>query len=157
MRRFKSTHHAQRFLSTHATVYNLFNLGRHLVSAEHYRFFRQRVFASWKCAAAVWLTQFIENCISQGVKLSIPRAGQAARPANRRLTRDRTASVASAVRKNSRRQLPSAGCSGIVSKSMLSKRFFTYRPSSVSPEVRMCRRKNSVSVSSTRVANCRNA
>ncbi|MFT5501171.1 MAG: putative transposase, partial [Woeseiaceae bacterium] len=42
MRQFKSTHHAQRFLSTHATVYNLFNLGRHLVSAEHYRFFRAR-------------------------------------------------------------------------------------------------------------------
>lgn len=53
MRRFKSTHQAQRFLSTHAAVYNLLNLGRHLVSAEHYRFFRQRAFASWKCAAAV--------------------------------------------------------------------------------------------------------
>ena len=53
MRRFKSTDQAQRFLSTHAAVYNLFNLGRHLVSAEHYRIFRQRAFASWKCAAAV--------------------------------------------------------------------------------------------------------
>jgi len=53
MRRFKSTDQAQRFLSTNATVHNLFNLGRHLVSAEHYRFFRQRAFASWKCAAAV--------------------------------------------------------------------------------------------------------
>jgi transposase-like protein len=42
MRRFKSMHQAQRFLSTHAVVYNLFNLGRHLVSAEHYRFFRAR-------------------------------------------------------------------------------------------------------------------
>ena len=52
MRRFKSTHQAQRFLSTHATVYNLFNLGRHLISAKHYRFFRQRAFASWKCVAA---------------------------------------------------------------------------------------------------------
>ena len=29
MRRFKSPHQAQRFLSTHAAVYNLFNLGRH--------------------------------------------------------------------------------------------------------------------------------
>jgi len=48
MRRFKATHQAQRFLSTHAAVYNLFNLGRHLLSAEHYRFFRQRAFASWK-------------------------------------------------------------------------------------------------------------
>ena len=36
MRRFKSTQQAQRFLSVHAAVYNLFNLGRHLVSAEHY-------------------------------------------------------------------------------------------------------------------------
>ena len=50
MRRFKSIHQAQRFLSTHAAVYNLFNLGRHLISAKHYRFFRQRAFASWKCA-----------------------------------------------------------------------------------------------------------
>ncbi len=36
MRRFKSTHQAQRFLSTHAAVYNLFNLGRHLISVRHY-------------------------------------------------------------------------------------------------------------------------
>ena len=52
MRRFKSTHQAQRFVSTHAAIYNLFNLGRHLISADHYRFFRQRAFASWKCVAA---------------------------------------------------------------------------------------------------------
>ncbi len=52
MRRFKSTHQAQRFLSTHAAVYNLFNLGRNLISAKHYRFFRQRAFASWNCATA---------------------------------------------------------------------------------------------------------
>ena len=52
MRRFKSAPQAQRFLSTHAAVYNLFNLGRHLISAKHYRFFRQRAFASWKCVAA---------------------------------------------------------------------------------------------------------
>ncbi len=48
MRRFKSTVHAQRFLGVHATVYNLFNLGRHLISARHYRLFRLRAFASWK-------------------------------------------------------------------------------------------------------------
>ncbi|VUX56329.1 transposase (fragment), partial [uncultured Woeseiaceae bacterium] len=42
MRRFKSMHQAQRFLSTHAAVYNLFNLGRHLISAKHYRVFRAR-------------------------------------------------------------------------------------------------------------------
>jgi putative transposase len=28
---------AQRFLGAHVAVYNLFNLGRHLVSAENYR------------------------------------------------------------------------------------------------------------------------
>jgi putative transposase len=33
MRRFKSMKQAQRFLGVHATVYNLFNLGRHLISA----------------------------------------------------------------------------------------------------------------------------
>jgi putative transposase len=53
MRRFKSTQHAQRFLSIHAMVYNLFNLGRHLISAEHYRLLRQRAFASWKEATAI--------------------------------------------------------------------------------------------------------
>ena len=53
MRRFKSTQQAQRFLSVHAMVYNLFNLGRHLISAEYYRLLRQRAFASWKQAASV--------------------------------------------------------------------------------------------------------
>ena len=52
MRRFKSTQQAQRFLSVHAAVYNLFNLGRHLVSAENYRFFRLRAFESWNYAVA---------------------------------------------------------------------------------------------------------
>ncbi len=52
MRRFKSMRQAQRFLCVHSAVYNLFNLGRHLVSAETYRFFRLRAFASWNCATA---------------------------------------------------------------------------------------------------------
>ena len=52
MRRFNSAHQAQRFLGVHATVYNLFNLGRHLISAKHYRLFRQRAFVSWECATA---------------------------------------------------------------------------------------------------------
>lgn len=42
MRKFKSIEQAQRFLNTHEAVYNLFNLGRNLVSAENYRYFRQR-------------------------------------------------------------------------------------------------------------------
>ncbi len=52
MRRFKSMQHAQRFLTVHAAVYNLFNLGRHLVSAKNYRFLRLRAFASWNYAVA---------------------------------------------------------------------------------------------------------
>ena len=52
MRKFKSIRQAQRFLNAHAAVYNLFNLGRHLVSAKTYRFFRLRAFASWKNAVA---------------------------------------------------------------------------------------------------------
>ena len=53
MRRFKSTQQAQRFLSVHAAVHNLFNFCRNLVSAKHYRLFRQRAFASWENATAV--------------------------------------------------------------------------------------------------------
>jgi putative transposase len=52
MRRFKSTLQAQRFLSTHAAVYNLFNLGRHLVRAEHYRNLREGAFNNWRVAVA---------------------------------------------------------------------------------------------------------
>ncbi len=52
MRRFKSIHQAQRFLNVHAAVYNLFNLGRHLISAAHYRLFRMRALACWKSAVA---------------------------------------------------------------------------------------------------------
>ena len=36
-RRFNSVRQAQGFLGVHASVSNLFNLGRHLVRAEHYR------------------------------------------------------------------------------------------------------------------------
>jgi len=53
MRKFKSVEQAQRFLDVHATVYNLFNLGRHLVSAKTYKLFRLRAFVSWEKAAAI--------------------------------------------------------------------------------------------------------
>ena len=36
MRRFKSTAHAQRFLSVHGIVRNLFGVGRHLLQAAHH-------------------------------------------------------------------------------------------------------------------------
>jgi len=47
MRRFKSHHHAQRFLSCHGVVNNLFRLGRHLMKAKNYRMLRDRSFAEW--------------------------------------------------------------------------------------------------------------
>lgn len=53
MRKFKSVEQAQRFLNTHAALYNLFNLGRHLVSAKNYRYFRHRAFTSWDNAVAM--------------------------------------------------------------------------------------------------------
>ena len=53
MRRFKSSQQAQRFLNVHAAVYNLFNLGRHLIPAKPYRSLRQCAFISWRNAAAV--------------------------------------------------------------------------------------------------------
>ncbi len=53
MRKFKSMKQAQRFFGVHAAVYNLFNLGRHLISAENYRYFRLRAFASWEKAVAL--------------------------------------------------------------------------------------------------------
>ena len=52
MRRFKSTAQAQRFLTIHASVYNLFNLGRHLVRAEHYKKLRIDAFGQWTKAVA---------------------------------------------------------------------------------------------------------
>lgn len=52
VRKFKSIDQAQIFLETLAAVYNLFNLGRHLVSAKNYRYFRLRAFASWEKAVA---------------------------------------------------------------------------------------------------------
>jgi putative transposase len=47
MRRFKSIAQAQKFVTTHAAVSNLFNLGRHKVSAEQYRNLRESAFDVW--------------------------------------------------------------------------------------------------------------
>ena len=52
MRRFKSVGQAQRFVGAHAAVCNLFNLGRHLVKAEHYRNLRVSAFEEWSRAVA---------------------------------------------------------------------------------------------------------
>ncbi len=52
MRKFKSVGQAQRFLGAHAAVSNLFNLGRHLVGAQHYRDLRRSASAEWERAVA---------------------------------------------------------------------------------------------------------
>jgi putative transposase len=52
MRRFKSVGQAQRFLSVHGVVQNLFNLGRHHLRSENYRLLRTRSFKDWSAATA---------------------------------------------------------------------------------------------------------
>ena len=47
MRGFRSDGHAQRFLSVHGQVNNLFRLGRHLLRAKNYRELRSRAFLTW--------------------------------------------------------------------------------------------------------------
>ena len=47
MRRFKSIKHAQRFLESHAAIYNLFNLHRHSLRRRYFKLFRLRSFATW--------------------------------------------------------------------------------------------------------------
>ena len=41
---------AQKFVSAHAAVHNLFNLSRHLVCAQHYRDLRISAFGEWSRA-----------------------------------------------------------------------------------------------------------
>jgi putative transposase len=52
MRQFKSVGQVQRFVTVHAAVQNLFNLGRHMVRADHYRNLRVSAFAEWSRATA---------------------------------------------------------------------------------------------------------
>ena len=52
MRRFKSMGLTQRFITAHAAVVNLFNLGRHLIGTEHYRDFRMSAFNELSRAVA---------------------------------------------------------------------------------------------------------
>ncbi len=48
MQRFKSQGSAQRFLSTHGPIYNLFNVQRHLISRHTLRTFRNNAMKEWK-------------------------------------------------------------------------------------------------------------
>ena len=61
MRRFKSPEQAQRFLGAHAAVYNLFDLGRHLVTAKDYRNLREGAFLVWNS----WLHENGSHCAAE--------------------------------------------------------------------------------------------
>ena len=52
MQRFKSAGSAQRFLSTHAVVFNTFNVQRHLISRKTLRQFRGEAMRIWQAVAA---------------------------------------------------------------------------------------------------------
>ena len=52
MQRFKSAGSAQKFLSTHAAVYNTFNVQRHLTSAQTHRTLRAAAMTTWRTAVA---------------------------------------------------------------------------------------------------------
>jgi putative transposase len=47
MQRFKSAGSAQRFLSTHAAIYNTFNVQRHLISRRTLRQFGAEAMNKW--------------------------------------------------------------------------------------------------------------
>ena len=53
MRRFKSPGQAQRFLTVHGLVQNLFRVGRHLLQARHHRELRARAFVEWDAVTCV--------------------------------------------------------------------------------------------------------
>jgi len=53
MRRFKSVAQAQRFLTVHGQVQNLFRVGRHHLKAAHHRLLRDRAFADWREVSCV--------------------------------------------------------------------------------------------------------
>jgi transposase-like protein len=52
MQRFKSAGSAQRFLSTHAAIYNTFNIQRHLITRKTLRRFRSEAMSVWQTVAA---------------------------------------------------------------------------------------------------------
>ena len=53
VQRFKSPRHAQRFLSSHGQIHNLFQLRRHLLSASDYRAARDRASQTSHDAAGI--------------------------------------------------------------------------------------------------------
>src|ERR1700686_2408528 len=52
MQEFKSAGSAQKFLSTHAAAYNIFNVQRHLTSAQTHHVLRPAAMTTWREAVA---------------------------------------------------------------------------------------------------------
>jgi putative transposase len=52
MQRFNSARSAQKFLSTHAAVYNIFHIQRHLISAQSNRVLRVAAMTTWRQVVA---------------------------------------------------------------------------------------------------------
>ena len=61
MRRFKSLHHAQRFLACHGVVNNLYRLGGYFMSAKNYRISRKRSFVEWDRVSCVHNLEWYRN------------------------------------------------------------------------------------------------
>ncbi|MBD0328226.1 MAG: hypothetical protein ICV68_17530 [Pyrinomonadaceae bacterium] len=55
MKRFKAARHAQRFLSAHDQINNLFLLSRHRMTATDYRADRARAFEAWHDVGGIQL------------------------------------------------------------------------------------------------------
>jgi putative transposase len=53
MQRFRSTGSTQKFLSSQAAVYSIFNVQRLLASAQTHRTFRATAMSTWREAAEV--------------------------------------------------------------------------------------------------------
>ena len=53
MQRFESARQAQRFLSSHGQIHNLFQLRRHLSTASEHRAARDRAFQIWRDVTGV--------------------------------------------------------------------------------------------------------
>ncbi len=77
MRGFKSAGQAQRFLSVHGVIRNLFNLGRHHLSSGNYRLLRERSFKEWNAATAGLRASglLLPKCRSGRNKLTVPDLG----------------------------------------------------------------------------------
>ena len=64
MQGFKSSGSAQRFLSTHAAIYNTFNVQRHLITRKTMRQFRGDAMNTWRNRDRCCLSRSVQtfNC-----------------------------------------------------------------------------------------------